>query len=463
MFSSSEALSARKCKVLFQSCFCDASGGVPGDKGPTGDKGLTGDKGPTGDKGLTGEPLPQGNTLFVDAVYGDDASGNASPNLYAFKTIQAALNKAATEYSVASIPQNVKVRAGIYDGSLNIPANISLTGDAPQAVIIQKRNVSTDTTLITMGVNSRVENFTAILDTSNNVNLTGVHFPTGTSTTAKLRNSIWTVRYDGSGANTVYGVLSDGSDNNPSAYTTPNAIQRSTVNVISTSTGVSRGIYINNANRFSVRDIVVYARGTGTDITGVETNHASAVFECKTSTLGGDSALTNFDIHRNLGTMILGSTDLLHNDANGKSFKPAQAPSLIQYGIFKTALVSGNRYYLVPGTIQTNQLEMDNAPLPAFDISKCLPFVFDQESSVISLSITIRGNTVIDVSGTLNVKIYEVNNTATEVLNYDMTTGKNYYNNMQSHSFTEGSLMAVALIYTGTATITSANVIIGYY
>lgn len=62
--------------------------------------------------------MPTGNTLTVDAVYGDD--GLAALNRYAgaFKTISAAL-------ALAAAGQNVVVNAGTYEDTLTIPDDVS--------------------------------------------------------------------------------------------------------------------------------------------------------------------------------------------------------------------------------------------------------------------------------------------------------------------------------------------------
>ena len=244
--------------------------GPTGNTGPTGPTGPLG-TGPTGNTGPTGPagPLatPLGNTLRVDAVYGNDTTAALDRYNKPFLTITAAL-------SAALAGENVLVGAGTYNESLTIPANVSVTGSGAQAVVLQRLNVASNTTLLTLGSNCRFENFTLNLSSSSNVNLTGCEFPTGTSTNAKLRNSIWTITSTATGSNTVLGVRSAGTSTNPSQFSAPNAIQRSTINVVSASTGPSRRILVSGANRFSVRDIVVHANGTGSDIVGVETTNS---------------------------------------------------------------------------------------------------------------------------------------------------------------------------------------------
>jgi hypothetical protein len=293
-----------------------------------------------------------GNVLVVDQVYGNDTLASQDPFNKPFFTIQAALNKAIAG-------QCVFVQAGTYNETLIIPDNVSLQGVSAQAVVIQQLNVTSNTTLITMGANSRVDTLTANLSSSSNVNLIGCDFPSGTIPTAKLRNSIWTVTSTATGSNTILGVRSAGTSPNPSQFSAPNAIQRSTINVISSSTGHTRGILVSGANRFAVRDIVVHARGTGSDIIGVETTDAGAVFDCKTTTISG----TLYDINRTAGTILLGATDLVNNNANGNGFSTSieAAKLLFVLGPYVSFTGQGTltttpagTYYLSPGTSIAN-------------------------------------------------------------------------------------------------------------
>lgn len=359
---------------------------------------------------ISGQRTPTGNTLFVDAVYGNDALGASNPNAYPFKTISAALLSALSGNLVV-------VNAGTYNETLTIPNGVSLSGTGAQAVVIQKLNVTQDTTLITAGSNCRIENFTANLSSSGNYNLTGINFPSGTSINTKLRNSIWTITSTASGSPTIIGVLSAGTSS--TAYNPANAIQRSTINVISSSLGISRGILVSGPNRFSVRDIVVYARGTGTNVIGVETTDASAVFEVKTSTVGG----ITHDINRNLGTILLGATDLLNNDANGNSFSVTQAPASFQYGVIGS-LASNRRYYLVAGTATTSSLT-NEAIGSAYSSAKAFPIVLTQASIVIELSITYTETLAVGQSLTFSI---HKNRTAPAVLSLTLNPGENVKN-----------------------------------
>lgn len=322
------------------------------------------------------QPLrfPIGNTLTVDIVNGDNTIADAQRYSYPFKSISAALAKAVAG-------ENVIVNAGVYNETLTLPNSVSLTGTGTQCVVIQKLNVLVDTTLITVGSNCRLENFTAKLTTSADVQLVGIHFPsgatpeTGTSITTKMRNSVWTVDNTGAANPTkdIIGVLSDGVSSTD--YTAVNAIQRTSINVISksvynnvTKIGKTRGILVSGVNYFSVRDMVVWARGSGTNIIGVETSVAGANCSIKTSTVGGYSdtvGATYADINRfttnpltTFSTILLGFTDLLYNRDNGNSFSVVTESSNTTFGCFGN-LVNNKTYNLVVGSYDVSQLSTD--------------------------------------------------------------------------------------------------------
>lgn len=447
--SSSDVTEIRRCRALL-------GGGCPGPQGPQGPQGQQGSQGPQG------VPNPTGNTLTVDSIYGNDTTASADPYSLPFLTIQAALTKAGTLTVSSGIGQNVRVLAGVYNETLIIPTGVSLTGDSPQTVVIQKLNVTSDTTLITMGLNCRVENFTANLSSSGNYNLIGCDFPSGTSINAKLRNSIWTITSTATGSPTILGVRSAGTSS--TVYSTPNAIQRSTINVISSSQGITRGILVSGANRFAIRDIVVYARGTGIDIVGVETTNASAVFEAKTSTLGGNTTgigAISYDINRTAGTMLIGATDLLNNNANGNSFTPAQAPASYQFGVVNS-LGLNQRYYLLPGTTTVVNLTSE-AKTNTYSSAKAFPILFSQPSTVIEINISYTET--IAVGQQVSFYIYK-NNTAPPVMTLSLAPGENSkILTTQSVNFNSGDTLEATIETTGnpSGTYPAFSAIVYYY
>jgi len=391
------------------------STGAPGPTGWTGSTGAPGPTGSTGAPGPTGVQFPQGNTLTVDAVYGNDTDAKVNPYSVPFLTIGAAL-------SIASAGQIVLINAGTYNESLTIPNNVSISGSGAQSVIIQKLNVTQNTTLITLGTNCRIENFTANLSSSGNYDLIGMDFPSGTSVNSKIRNSIWTVTSTATGSPTILGVRSAGTSS--TAYTPVNAIQRTTVNVVSSGAGITRGILVSGPNRFAVRDMVVYARGTGTNIVGVETTDSSAYAEIKTSTIGG----VLYDINRTAGQMLIGFTDLNNNRANGNSFSVVVESATIIYGVVGNPGTNQN-YFLVPGTLTIGSLPGSPFKIPASQnmILFTGTLIFTGTLGVgVSISLHIHKNNSVtpDFSITLNTgENSKINNT----VSVDFLTGDTYY------------------------------------
>ena len=325
--------------------------GQKGDQGPEGPTGTTGSQGPTGSQGYTGATgsiYPAMNTLRVD-VSGNDTLAITNKYLYSFNTITAALSN-------ASASENVIVNAGTYNETIVIPANVSLTGAGTQCVRIQKLAVGTDTTLITMGANSRMENITATV--SGTANLTGVLFASDTSKTAKIRASVINVVNTSTITKQSIGISTTGTDVS-TGYISSNAIARTTVNVSSDNIGKTRGFAIDNC-KMSVRDTIVYANGLGTDIIGVETTN-NAIAEFRASSIYGTTA----DINRASGSILLGATDLYNNTANGNSFETTQQPHSLVFG-YKGNLGS-NTLYLLPSVLPLAQLSTNITD--KFDIS----------------------------------------------------------------------------------------------
>ena len=407
-----------------------------------------------GERGPPGLPSIQGRLLRVDQLYGSDVSGALSKYENAFQTISGALSN-------VSAGELVEILPGTYNEKLVVPNNVSVQGTGAQAVVIQQLNCTSNTTLLTMGSNCRVENFTANLSSSSNVNLTGVLFPQGTIPTAKLRNSIWTVTSTATGSNTILGCYSPGTSTLD--FFPANMIQRSTLNVISSSAGNTRGILIDNASRFAIRDIVVYARGSGSNIVGGEVSDADGILEIKSCTIGGvitSGGGVGHDINRTAGTILLGSTDLLNNDANGNSFTPTQAPTSFTWGVLGN-MSANRRYYLVPGTVTVGNLT-NEAVTNTYAGSNALPVPFVQPSSVIDTTMSFLGTMPSDC--TLTMKLIK-NRTAPPVLSVTMTStdGGLKRNTTQSASFGAADTIDVTLDVSGNPGTGSFIGVVGYY
>ena len=392
--------------------------------------------------------LATGNTLTVDAVYGNDTAAAASPYSVPFLTISAAL--AAT---VAG--NNVIVRAGVYNESISIPANVCLTGQSTQAVTLQRLGVTANTTLVTLNANSRLENFTCTLTSAGNYNLTGVEYVSGASITAKIRTCVINVTSTTVNAPTIIGALSAGTS--ATGYSATDAIARATVNVTSSSTGITRGVYVSGPNRFTVRETNIYARGTGSNIIGFETNDASAVAAIRASTVSGDL----YDVNRNLGTMLIGATDLVNNTANGNSFTATQAPASFSLGVSGN-LSNNYRYYMLTGTSQATQLTNEAKTNP-YDPAKALPIPVTQLSLVIAN--TMAYSNTMPAGTAITLFIYK-NISTTPEITLTMLPADGGLKRLDTQSFSLNPLDVIRVTMETTNNLGAAGnfqAVIGYY
>lgn len=254
-----------------------------------------------------------GNTVRVDAVFGNDATGqrNGAP----FLTITAAL-------AAAQAGDMVWIFPGTYAESFTIPASVSVVGTSRTGVnITLTTGAATD--LVTMGNGSNLSNVTLSLSSAALVQLRGIVFPGTTSATASVRNVTLTVNSTNAGAATSYGIHSNGTGT-PNENT-PN-VELSTIVVTSAGSGTTRGILLNtSANNFNVRESTIRVSSTGGSAIGAETNIGGSQLSLKTSSISGTTA----DISQTLGTIILEATDLLNSNANTLGFTARQVQSNI--------------------------------------------------------------------------------------------------------------------------------------
>lgn len=128
-----------------------------------------------------------------------------------FKTINGAITAINTTGATGI---TIFVFPGIYDEKVVIPNGNSLRGISLWTVIIRQQNATSNTTVLTMGENTRVEDITVLGTSSIHVDLTGIAFPGTTSQTSRLRTAVITVdnsTASTSGTSNVYGIHSFGT------------------------------------------------------------------------------------------------------------------------------------------------------------------------------------------------------------------------------------------------------------
>ena len=401
---------------------------IDGPRGPTGPQGIPGIAANTGATGPTGAIPQVGNTVFVDAVYGNNTSAVADPTRYPFLTINSALSNVTSG-------QTVFVRPGTYNEKITMPAGVALRGANVQTVIIQQLNTTSNTTLLTMGSNCRVEDITFALTSSSNVNLTGVVWPSETPLTSKLRTAVVNVTSSGTGSNTIVGILSAGSS--ATTYSASDAARSCTISVDASSSGPVRGIHVTGSNWFAIRDVNVNARGTGSNIIGVETTNAGAYASLKYSTIrGGDHNLvpTNHDINRTAGEILLGSVDLKNNSANGNGFSVTTEGAITHFGTTGN-FTNGTTYYLVPGFVKQGDLPTSTFGIPV-------------TQNMILFSGTFQSSPAIPVGNSVKLTAYK-NNAATDV-SMTIVAGQTLASNTtQSVDYSKGDTFDFRMVPTG--------------
>ena len=394
--------------------------------GPTGPQGVQGIPGIAANTGPTGPILQQGNTLTVDAEFGNDTTAAADKYRYPFLTITTALSN-------ASAGQTVFVRPGTYSEKLTIPASVALRGANTQTVTVQQLNTTSNTTLLTMGSNCRVEDMTFTLTSTSNVNLTGVDWPSGTPLTAKLRTMVVNVRSSGTGSNTIVGMLSAGTS--ATTYSPSDATRGITVSVDASSSGPIRGLHVTGSNWFGVRDTNINAIGTGSNIVGVETTNAGSYASLKHSTVrGGDGTGIRYDINRTAGELLLGSVDLVNNTANGNGFSVTTEGAITHYGTTGN-FSSGTTYYFVPGFVRQGDLPTSTFGIPV-------------TQNMILFSGTFQSSPAVPAGHSVKLSTYK-NNVLTD-FSMNIVAGQTLASNVtQSVDYRRGDTMDVRMVVSG--------------
>jgi hypothetical protein len=341
-----------------------------------------------------------------------------------------------------------------------------------QTTTIQMTGVTSDTTLITMGENTRVEDLTLLLVSSVHVTLKGIVFGGTTSVNAKLRTCVLTVdnsTASSEGTSNVTGIESNGTGTLGSGSFSFNSLKGSTINVFSNGGGNKRGILISASNIMSTRDVNIYVKQpTNTNSTGsyvgVETADASNLgsIQLRSTTIGtvrpvGGQSYTASDILQTNPTTIsdptyLASpgiqvgpgTDLVTKSAGGKGFSSYIYPTTVYYGLkgnIKSATSGG---YLWPGTMAISGSFPDTGTPPAY-------YRVQQPTIIAGLSCGL--NAVSGTTDTVTVSIFYTPLAGTITSTpFIATFGanelvSNYYN--ASVSLNTGDRIHVQLTYTG--------------
>ena len=302
-----------------------------------------------------------GNVIVVDGVNGDDSTGvvNGLP----FKTINAAINYVSgsglSYPTVWVMPNTYTLTSGF-----TMPDNCALRGLSTQTTKLVLTSSNSDTTMVTMGNNSRIEDLSLTLySTSSTANLVGIKLPGSTGTNSKFRTAVLTVDNSSvtASANTnVYGVFASGSVSAAPSDFSFNFTRGVTINVFSNGGGNKRGIYADTPVVTTFRDTNIYVKAptsalsTGSYV-GVESANASCSLQMRTTSISGPStsgSYTGSDILQTTpgtgfienGIQLGPGCDLINKTAGGKPFTTYVTPTTLVYGL-RGNVSSGTHYY----------------------------------------------------------------------------------------------------------------------
>jgi hypothetical protein len=445
---------------------------VTGVQGVTGIHGVTGigAQGAQGTQGTQGAATSQfGNVASVDAIYGNDATASVGGSPYL--TVQAAV-------AAVTSGQTVWIRPGTYTlpSGITIPNGTSLRGLSLQTTTIQM-NVTTSTTMITMGENCRVEDLTINLTctgSTNNLTLIGMQFGGTSSQTSKLRTCVLNVTNSAMNqtlTSNVYGVLFNGSGALTSSSFSFNSLKGSTINIYSNGIGTKRGILVSNSNQASTRDLnvnVAQPRDTSStgSYVGIETNDPdnTGSIQLRTTTCGvvypvagqlytasdilqtTPAVITNPTYLASAGIQVGPGTDLVTKSAGSKGFSTYVYPLTIYYGL-KGDIASGtNNSYLWPGTQAISAGVFPDPTGPPYAYYRC------QQPTLISglyCSVNIAPGSTRSVTWTVRVTPVGsvITNTVFTVTLTGVETIGTFYNG--SYRCDTGDQIHVLMSYTG--------------
>jgi hypothetical protein len=326
-----------------------------------------------------------GNVLVVDGVNGNDSSGAVGGLPY--RTVNAAVSAAYSGVHIWILPGIYELLSGII-----IPTGVSIRGSSTQTCVVQMTNVIANTTLVTMGESTRIEDLTLNLTSGGHYTLTGIALPGTTSQTSKVRSCVLTVRNSAAsvgGSSDVTGALASGTGALSAVSFSFNSLKGSTINVYSNGGGNKRGILVSSSNTLTTRDLNVYvaaptnSASTGSYV-GIETNDATAnqygSIQLRSTTVGTFTTSisgTNSDILQTTPSSIVNptylttagiqigpGTDLVTKTAGGKGFSTYVYPTTIYYGL-KGNVTSAPAGWLWPGTQAVSAGTFPDAGLPA--------------------------------------------------------------------------------------------------
>lgn len=293
--------------------------------------------------------VARANTAIVTKS-GDDRVAFIGGN--PFSTINGAIS-AINALNAQGI--TILVFPGSYEETVTIPDGNAIKGVCSSNIIISKLNVTSNTTLLTMGENTTVEDVSLLLTSSEHVRLIGVAFPGVTSQSAKIRGV--SIEVDNSsavsgGTSNVYAVHAFGTGLPDISI---DNMSDSTIITRSAGLGSKRAILVDtNPQNLNCRNsalLTTNAGGAGSSI-AAEVNRSGARLNLIGCSVDGQTA----DLSQTAGTLTIGSTNMIHSNANGLGFSTAEQPPLFFWA--QPGVIGLGTSYYRPGTASLTSTEV---------------------------------------------------------------------------------------------------------
>lgn len=355
----------------------------------------------------TYSPKSFGNVLIVDNLFG--TTGNVNSLYQTYLTIEAAIATIAIT-PTPLVNKTIWLLPGIYvlsgntvtnpavtgNVGITIPDGCSIRGMSAQTVKIQM-SVSTNTTMIIMGENTRIEDCTIELAVAANAtcDLTGILFYGTSAFTSKIKGCIITINnYTVTTSTNVIGLLANGigATNIPTTSLeleqakagSLTCVEDSTIHIVSNYNGIKRGIVVGggssiNTNMVNIRNTNIFVKNPVTSPGGsycaIENNSPTSKIQCFNSIICGPTTVSTddfSDISQTSGEIVIGEGTTLVNKRSRLTTPSAQSGSYPfklltdTTTLFYAALGNINDFpvntngYLLPGSMM-----IQNYPYPA--------------------------------------------------------------------------------------------------
>lgn len=401
---------------------------------------------------LTGSAL-WGKMIFVDDVYGDDATALRERKDKPFKTLAAA----AVATGIAS-GDVILLLPGTYDmaADFTIPVGVAIRGVERGTVIIQRLLTVVSATLITMGLGSSLGDVTLRLTSAVNTAtlLRGVSFPGATTTTAKLRNvrvEVENVAVSVADSTDVIGVRV-GSTGTPGKY--HSNLEDVEILVQTKGNGKKRCLLLDTsggvANCRNVNSLLERQGGApgAPNYIAVEIDQVGATLYMQDGSSEISPVTAGADASQTAGSLQLSNHVLVTNNANAKGFT-AYDSNHDEWSVEGAVTNGAVTRFMRPGSAPESTLEIQRRitrPIILFGIAllaRLNPGVPGAQTT----TVTVRKNGV---------------DTLVLVALPDGTTTIAFTANV-SVSFAEGDLLSLKIVSTGTSTATDVQATLRHY